>query len=52
MVVLIAAHRFTSGAVNVGEPVQARADQDPVNSRGSDARAAGQLYRALSKAEP
>ena len=52
MVVLVAAHRFASGVVNVGEPVQARADQDPVNSRGSDARAAGQLHRALSKAEP
>jgi len=35
MVVLVATDRFAGSAVNVGEPVQARVDQDAVNRRGA-----------------
>lgn len=52
VVVLVAARRFTGGAVDVPQPVDAAADQDGVDSRGALPRPAGDLDRSQAVAPP
>ena len=51
VVVFVAADGLPSGAVDVGEPVQARVDQDAVDRRGRDSEPACELHRPLAQAE-
>ena len=52
MVVLIATDRLPGGTVDMGQPVQVRVGQDPVNRRRSDPQPAGQLHGTFSETDP
>jgi hypothetical protein len=52
VVVFVAADRFSGRAVEVGEAVDAAADQDLVDRRGGQSDAVGDLDRAQSLLPP
>ena len=52
VVVLVTANGLSRGAVDMGEPVQVRVDQDPMDRRRRDPQPTGQLHGTFPQAEP
>jgi len=52
VLVLVAAHGLTGGAVDVAEPVQAAPGQHPVRGRGRDPGQGRELDRAQAFTQP
>lgn len=49
---LVAAEGFANSAIDVGAPVQVRADQDLVDCRGRDPKPVSELDRACAQTKP